>query len=175
MRQSAKLRDALAATRHTYHEGMGKLSARYRVAAVLMIIHGGLMEFAVFLAVFPLLALGVNLGSAGQYFSFNVPYFQEHLVEMMVLSGVFGATRIVGAIGVLRNRLWGFALSIINCVVTMVLMVFMLPAGIVDGILASASLLLLLTAYFGARELIPREQLIRSAEVASPRGESVSP
>ncbi|MCU1445281.1 MAG: hypothetical protein JWP54_939, partial [Cryobacterium sp.] len=42
---------------------------------------------------------------------------------------------IIGAIGVLRNRLWGLALSVINCVVAMVLMVFMLPAGIVDGLL----------------------------------------
>jgi hypothetical protein len=73
---------------------------------------------------------------------------------MMVLSGIFGATRIIGAIGVLRNRLWGLALSVINCTVAMVLMVFMLPAGIVDGLLACAALVLLLTAYFGTRPLL---------------------
>lgn len=60
---------------------------------------------------------------------------------------------IIGAIGVLRNRLWGLALSVINCVVAMVLMVFMLPAGIVDGLLACSALVLLLTAYFGTRPL----------------------
>ena len=63
--------------------------------------------------------------------------------------------RSVGAVGVLRNRLWGLVLSVINCVVTMVLMVFMLPAGIVDGLLACSALVLLLTAYFGTRPLAP--------------------
>jgi len=133
---------------------MGKLTSRYRVAAVLMIVHGGLMEVGVFVALFPLLAFGVDLEAVGEYFSFNVPFFQDHLVDMMLLSGVFGVTRIIGAIGVLRNRLWGLALSVINCVVTMVLMVFMLPAGLVDGVLACSALVLLLTAYFGARPLV---------------------
>jgi hypothetical protein len=132
---------------------MGTLNIRYRVAAALMIVHGALMEVGVFIALFPLLALGVDFDAVGQYFSFNVPFFQDHLVDMMVLSGIFGVTRIIGAIGVLRNRLWGLALSVINCAVTMVLMVFMLPAGIVDGVLACAALVLLLTAYFGARPI----------------------
>ena len=132
---------------------MGNPSFRYRAAAVLMLVHGALMELGVFVALFPLLAFGVDFGTVGQYFSFNVPYFQEHLVDMMVLSGIFGVTRIVGAIGVLRNRLWGLALSVINCVVAMVLMVFMLPAGIVDGLLATSALVLLLSACFGARPL----------------------
>ena len=134
---------------------MGNPTRGYRAAAVLMLVHGGLMEVGVFLAVFPLLALGVDFGTVGQYFSFNVPFFQENLVEMMVLSGVFGVTRIIGAVGVLRNRLWGLALSVINCVVTMALMVFMLPAGIVDGLLACTALVLLLTSYFGPRPLTP--------------------
>jgi len=135
---------------------------RYRAAAILMIVHGSLMELGVFVAVFPLLAIGVDFGAVGQYFSFNVPFFQEHLIEMMLLSGIFGGIRVVGAIGVLRNRLWGLALSVINCVVTMVLMVFMLPAGIVDGLLACTALVLLLTAYFGTRPLVSadREALV---------------
>lgn len=61
---------------------------------------------------------------------------------------------VVGAIGVLRNRIWGLALSVINCVVTMALMIFLLPAGLVDGVLAGTALILLLTAYFGTRPLI---------------------
>lgn len=132
---------------------MGTLNIRYRAAAILMIAHGALMELGVCLALIPLLALGVDLDAVGQYFSFNVPFFQEHLVDMMVLSGVFGITRIIGAVGVLRNRLWGLVLSVVNCVVAMILMVFMLPAGIVDGLLACSALVLLLTAYFGTRPL----------------------
>jgi hypothetical protein len=132
---------------------MGTLNIRYRAAAVLMIVHGALMELGVFVALIPLLALGVDFDTIGRYFAFNVPFFQEHLVDMMVLSGIFGITRIIGAIGVLRNRMWGLGLSVINCVVAMVLMVFMLPAGIVDGVLACSALVLLLTAYFGTRPL----------------------
>jgi hypothetical protein len=135
---------------------MGNPRFRYRLAAVLMLVHGALMELGVFIALFPLLALGVDLDTVGEYFSFNVPFFQDHIVDMMLLSGVFGVVRIIGAIGVLRNRLWGLALSVINCVVTMVLMVFMLPAGLVDGLLACSALVLLLSAYFGVRPLVAR-------------------
>ena len=142
---------------------MGNPITRYRAAAVLMIVHGGVMEVGVFIALISLLALEVDVGTLGQYFSFNVPFLQEHLADMMVLGGIFGVTRVVGAIGVLRNRLWGLALSVINCVVTMVLMVFMLPAGIVAGLLACSALVLLVTAYFGSRPLMP-------AVVASPVG-----
>ena len=120
-----------------------------------------------FVALFPLLAIGVDFGAVGQYFSFNVPYFQEHLIDMMLLSGVFGAIRVVGAIGVLRNRLWGLALSVINCVVTMVLMVFMLPAGIVDGLLACSALVLLLTAYFGTRALVVPNKQTHQVQMAA--------
>ena len=126
-----------------------------------MIVHGSLMELGVFVALFPLLAIGVDFGAVGQYFSFNVPYFQEHLIDMMLLSGVFGA------IGVLRNRLWGLALSVINCVVTMVLMVFMLPAGIVDGLLACSALVLLLTAYFGTRALVVPNKQTHQVQMAA--------
>lgn len=71
----------------------------------------------------------------------------------MVMSGIFGTVRLIGAIGLLKNRLWGLALSVINCVVTMALMVFMLPAGIADGLLACTALVLMLIAYFGKRTL----------------------
>jgi hypothetical protein len=48
--------------------------------------------------------------------------------------------------------MWGFALSLINCIVTMSLMIFMLPAGIADGILAGTALILILTEYFGDKK-----------------------
>jgi uncharacterized membrane protein (DUF2068 family) len=127
---------------------------RYKLAAILMIIHGGLMELSVALALIPLLILGINASDSSHYFSFVVPYFQDNLYLMMAMSGIFGITRIIGAIGVLKNRLWGLALSIINCVVTMILMVFMLPAGIMDGVFATTALVLMLSAYFGKRKII---------------------
>ncbi|TFD19199.1 hypothetical protein [Cryobacterium sp. TMS1-13-1] len=134
---------------------MAHQDIRYRIAAILMIVHGGLMELGAFLAIIPLIAFGIDITTTGRYFSFNVSFFQEHLIEMMLLSGIFGITRIIGAVGVLRNRLWGLVLACLNSVVTMTLMVFMLPAGIVDGILACSALILLLTTYFGKAYIVP--------------------
>jgi uncharacterized membrane protein (DUF2068 family) len=73
---------------------------------------------------------------------------------MMVIGLIFGAVRLTGAIGLLKNRMWGLALSVINCIVTMALMIFMLPAGIMDGILACGALILMLTQYFGKKKII---------------------
>ena len=73
---------------------------------------------------------------------------------MMVMSAIFGTVRLIGAVGLLKNRKWGLVLSVINCVVTMALMIFMLPAGIVDGVLACTALVLILTQYFGKRKIV---------------------
>lgn len=96
-----------------------------------------------------LLLLGVDAGVVSHGFSFIVPFFNEHLYLMMAMSGVFATLRIIGSIGLLKNRMWGYALSLINCSVTLVLMIFMLPAGIADGILSGAALLLLVFARYG--------------------------
>lgn len=48
-----------------------------------------------------------------------VPYLQENLYLVMAISGVFGVTRVIDAIGLLKNRMWGLALTVINCSVTM--------------------------------------------------------
>ena len=90
---------------------------RLKIAAILMLIHGALME-------------------------------ANNLALMLPMAVIFGVTRVIGAVGVLKNRKWGFILSVINCVITMNLMLFMIPAGIADGILASTALLLLLSGYF---------------------------
>lgn len=126
---------------------------KYKVAAILMIIHGGLMELGGCVALLPIL-----LGSAdieiSNYFSFIVPYFQQNLYHMMIMGGIYGIVRIVGAIGLLKNKMWGLVLSIINCIVTMSLMMFMLPAGVMDGLLSCTALILILIQYFGDKKII---------------------
>lgn len=116
-----------------------------------------MMEFSIFVAFVVLLVLRgeVDPETAGQYFSFIVPEFQQHLGQLMVMSGIFGVLRIIGAVGLLKNRLWGLVLSAINCTVTLVLMIFMLPAGIADGLLSGAALVLILVGWFGQREINP--------------------
>ena len=50
--------------------------------------------------------------------------------------------------------MWGLALSVINCVITLALMMFLLPAGIMDGLLAGSALVLILMQYFGDKRII---------------------
>ena len=127
---------------------------RYKISAWLMIIHGGFMEIGGVLCALPALILGSGKFDIGQYFSFKLQYFQDNLYMILFMGAIFGVMRIIGAIGLLKNRMWGLALSVINCVVTMILMMFMLPFGIQDGLLACIALVLILTQYFGNRKII---------------------
>ena len=45
-------------------------------------------------------------------------------------------------------------ISVINCVITITLMMFLLPAGIMDGILAGSALVLILIQYFGDKKIV---------------------
>lgn len=78
-----------------------------------------------------------------EFISFIVPYFRENMNLMLVMGAIYGIVRIIGAVGLWKNRMWGLILSVINCVITMALMMFMLPAGIMDGILATSALILM--------------------------------
>lgn len=130
------------------------MNRKFKIAAVLMLIHGALMEAATGIFMLPaVLILGEN-SNIKQYIFAN-DFLQANLVLVMIMGIIFGVSRIIGAIGVLKNRFWGFTLSLINCIVTMVLMIFMIPAGIMDGIFACTALILLLMGYFGNREIKP--------------------
>jgi hypothetical protein len=50
--------------------------------------------------------------------------------------------------------MWGLVLSVINCVTTIALMMFLLPAGIMDGILAGSALILILMQYYGDKKVV---------------------
>ena len=127
---------------------------KYRIAAILMLIHGGFMEIGGCLALIPVLAMGSDKVDMSSFFSFIVPYLQENMNLMIVMGGIYGVVRVIGAIGLLKNKMWGLVLSIINCVITMALMIFMLPVGIMDGILACSALILILIQYFGDKKII---------------------
>lgn len=126
---------------------------KYRIAAILMIMHGGFMEIGGVLCMIPAFMLGTDKFDIGQYFEFKLSYFQENLYLMMVMGAIYGVFRLIGAIGLLRNRMWGLVLSVINCVITVVLMMFLLPAGIMDGILAGSALILILMQYYGDKKI----------------------
>lgn len=121
---------------------------------MLMMIHGGVIEIGGVFAMIPALIWGADRFNIGQYFSFRLSYFQDNLYMMMVMGTMYGVLRLIGAVGLLRNRMWGLALSVINCVITIALMMFLLPAGIMDGLLAGSALVLVLTQYFGDKKTV---------------------
>lgn len=126
---------------------------KYKIASILMFIHGAFMEVGGCLCLIPVFIMGNNKFDINQYFSFIVPYFKDNMNLMFVMGAIYGIVRIIGAVGLWKNRMWGLVLSIINCVITMALMMFMLPAGIMDGILACSALILILTQYFGNKKI----------------------
>ena len=127
---------------------------KYKLAAVLMIIHGGCMELGGVFCFIPTLILGTDKFDISQYFSFQLPYYQDNLTMMIVIGAMYGVFRLIGAIGLLKNKMWGLALSVINCVITLALMTFLLPAGIMDGLLAGGALILILMQYFGDKKIV---------------------
>ena len=127
---------------------------KYKIAAILMFIHGAFMEIGGCLCLIPIFVMGSDRFDVNQFISFIVPYFKNNMNLMLVIGAIYGIIRVIGAVGLWKNKMWGLALSIINCVITLALMVFMLPAGIMDGVLASSSLILILTQYFGDKKII---------------------
>ena len=102
----------------------------------------------------PALVLGTDKFDIGQYFEFKLSYFQDNLHMMMVMSAIYGVLRLIGAIGLLKNKMWGLVVSVITCIITLSLMMFLLPAGIMDGILAGSVLVLILIQYYGDKKII---------------------
>ena len=127
---------------------------KYKIASVLMMIHGAFMEIGGCFCLFPIFILGADKFNINEYISFIVPYFQENMDLMLIMGMLYGIVRVIGAVGLWKNRMWGLVLSILNCIITMILMMFMLPAGIMDGVLACSSLILILTQYFGDKKII---------------------
>ena len=133
---------------------------RQRIGAILLLVQGIAMEASVFVGVAVLLVMRVPQSTITDRVEiFALPYLNENLYLAMAISGVFATLRIIGAVGVLRNQLWALVLSLINCAVTLVLMIFMLPAGLLDGALTGAALVLLLSAWIDpARTIITTDR-----------------
>ena len=140
---------------HRYCDQVAESSSRTRLlqlrwAGILLLIQGILMEGIVVIALVVTLILEVPQRVVTEQTDvFALPYLNDNLYLMMAMSGVFAALRITGAIGVMRNRLWALALSLVNCVVTIALMIFLLPAGLADGVFSGLALVLMLSAWLG--------------------------
>ena len=117
---------------------------RYKVAAIIIIIHG-LIEIGGFFSVLPIW-LGADVSA---FVPFDPP------PPMVVIGGViWGAIRLIGGIGLFKNLKWGLALSVITCIIAISAMFEHLPFGLMDATLAGTALILILTQYFGKKKAI---------------------
>lgn len=128
------------------------MNNKFKTASILMIIHGAVMEAGTGIFMAPLAAKS-GLNEQVTQYVFAIDFFRDNISYMMAMGVIFGIVRVIGAIGVLRNRMWGFVLAMINCIVTMIVMLFMIPAGIADGLLACAAMILLLIGYYDKKEI----------------------
>ncbi len=118
------------------------------IAGIALVLHG-LMELA------PLLMRGNRSAQSAQ----GMPKFifaplQENLKVTTLLGEIFGAIRIIAAIGIFLNLMWGWALGVVISIVTYVVMTVYLPMGIVDGIVSTITIIGLLVGYFGSQPII---------------------
>ncbi|WP_146077982.1 hypothetical protein [Pseudoclavibacter sp. AY1F1] len=119
------------------------------------------------LGVVVLLTLGVpQIEITERVDIFALPYLNDNLYLMMAMSGVFGTLRVIGAVAMARNRLWGFALSLFNCGSTLVLMIFLLPPGLVDGLLTGSALVLMLSGWLQGRAIVDEPRMSVKPESA---------
>ena len=116
---------------------------RYKIAAIIIMMHG-LVEIGGFFSVLPLW-----LGAAQ---SELVP-FDPPSPDIMIAGLIWGIIRMIGGIGLIKNMMWGLALSVINCIIAIAMMMTVLPFGIMDGVLAGTALILILTKYFDKKRI----------------------
>jgi hypothetical protein len=123
-----------------------KNKAILKVVAILLILHG----FTEIMGLFALFApsqyvskMFVNFGGMSQ------AVLAENVVLISIFGILWGITRFIAAIGILRNRKWALALCIIISVVTLVASISIIPAGVMDTLFAIPVLILSLIIWFG--------------------------
>ena len=120
------------------------MKKQFKIAAIIIIIHG-FIEIGGFFAVLPIW-LGVEPGTW-------VP-FDPPSPEILIGGLIWGALRLIGGIGLLKNKKWALVFSIINCVIAISAMFEHLPFGLMDATLGGIALILMLTGYFGKKKIM---------------------
>ena len=117
-----------------------------RYTAVLLLIHGGIEILGGLMAFLPAGQIGYHI--------FAMPFLRDNLAVVGVIGIIFGILRIIAATRLRYNRLWVWYLTMIMCIVTLILMIFMIPSGIGDGILAGLTTIFLLIGRYGKLAII---------------------
>jgi len=117
-------------------DGPAQWPARFlAVAAVLLLLHG-LIE------VVPAVFLFVPAGDFAP--QFIIGDLAAHWQMTLGFSVVCGLLRLAAGAGILRKMLWGWLLGIILSVVTLTVLTWYLPMGVMDAVFSGPVLLLLL-------------------------------
>jgi hypothetical protein len=118
------------------------------IAGALLVLYGLMEASSIFFS-----------GKHNNSTSHKLPKFifetlQNNTALVYALGVVLGVLRIIAGIAIISNLMWGFALGIILCISTLILMTFYLPAGIADGIFTGIILIILLVTYYGGKTII---------------------
>jgi len=122
------------------------------VAAVILLVYGILeagdciIAFLIAVRVAPAPGFSLTFAFAGMQ-----EIWTRQPVYMLFLFLVFTSLRISSAVGILRNRLWGWWLGLLVSVLTLAAMPLFLPFGALDGIITVPLLILLLVGRYGNR------------------------
>ncbi len=120
---------------------------KLKLVALFIFIHA-----AIEIGTLPMVLMLSARGELGTMFLY--PYLQENILIISCLGFILGFLRIVSGIAVIKNLKWGLILGILNSFLTLLLMTFYLPGGIIDGILASGALILLLSSHYKNAKII---------------------
>ncbi len=121
------------------------------LGAVTLIIHG-LMELAPLLFLFR--KKNIMQGSEKGIPKFIFEPLRNNVRQTMIIGVIFGFLRVISAIAIFVNLMWGWSLAVVISIVTLIVMTLFLPMGIVDGILSSVALVCLLISYFGNKAIM---------------------
>jgi hypothetical protein len=115
------------------------------VASTLLAIHG-LIELMSILWAFSPVTIQFAFGELNQSWQ-----------ATMIVGVVSGLLRICAVVGILTNRLWGWALGIAMSVITFAMLTLYLPAGASDALLAAGALVLLLVGRYPTARILGTE------------------
>jgi hypothetical protein len=125
------------------------------VASILMLIYSVLEMADSIVILLMILNIVPNLLLI---FNFEVQLIQTLLEsQLLSLAPIFWAftlMRVVSAVGLFKNRLWGFWIGIISLIITMILSIVFVPFSSFELLACSVILILLVVGYFKKKPLI---------------------
>ena len=135
----------------TSSESIGSRYQFINIAGALQLLWGGI-EF-----LFMILSILWAAGLVGSpYPDFIFPTAQEIMSVPLLtalIMGMMGYMRIMGGIGLFRDKLWGLALTLVVSFWTMMGIVQMAPPAIIDALVCSLIVTFALMGYFGNKSL----------------------